>query len=521
MSIGVIVSQRFLRRQSRLYAVYSAMANAGADSRSLQVRGVNSSASSTRKIHQGTLNSGIEHVYNKPTICRQNYRQGDFWQRNKCYHHSQRCSNILASTPDNVVSDPEYLTLVTQTAEKMRHSVRKYIAEYSGNVHVNETHEKHRISSSTLSQDTSCNNTPPPIKLVGILATTSRHQGCHEENSGIDRHGNETYSEQISAICAADGILYEPWRVPPTQVALERAIHHANERLDVHGILVFYPVFDKLIDEEYRSVGNNGRQTSTRGPMKCEVTGVYYKSMDDYFRDLVLPEKDVEGYHRKSLRVRNPECRNEDEQLILECASPMNSTHTGHAKEDNYGPIYPCTALAVFRILESFLTTNSPTDGSAHRLSKCSAFANMTMTIINRSEVFGLPLATMLSNQGATIYSVDKNSILQFQPDGKIRRQHSTVTIKQCTRRSSVIVSGVPSEDFTIPTDWIPDHAIVINVANVCNFDEGTLLTEKEGITYVPHVGRVTVAALESNLICLHRNYHSSLRHKTRNNHET
>ena len=125
------------------------------------------------------------------------------------------------------------------------------------------------------------------------------------------------------------------------------------------------------------------------------------------------------------------------------------------------------------------------------------------MTIINRSEVLGLPLATMLSNQAATVYSVDKNSILQFQSDGKIRREHATVTLEQCVRNSSVIVSGVPSDDFTIPTDWISDDAIVINVANVSNFDEATLL-----IAYVPHVGRVTVAALGSNLICLHRNYH-------------
>ena len=75
-------------------------------------------------------------------------------------------------------------------------------------------------------------------------------------------------------------------------------------------------------------------------------------------------------------------------------------------------------------------------------------------------------------------------------------------------RNSSVIISGVPSDDFTIPTEWISDNAIVINVANVSNFDEGTLLTDRPGITYVPHVGRVTVAALKSNLICLHRNYH-------------
>ncbi|KAL7515913.1 hypothetical protein ACHAWX_000984 [Stephanocyclus meneghinianus] len=453
----------------------------------------------------------------------QSYRHGSLWHRYKYRYHSKRFATNFDSAPDNVASEPEYLALVTHTAEKMRQEVRKYIAEYSGTSHVNGINEKNRIKNSTISDDTWCIHTPPPIKLVGILATTSRHNGCNE-HSGIDTHGNEKYSEQISAICAADGILYEPWRVPPTKVALERAIQHANERLDVHGILVFYPVFDKLIDMEQQSVGNTGRQNPARGPKKCEVTGVYYKSMDDYFRDLVTPEKDVEGYHRKSLRVRNPECMNDDEQLISQCVSRIISASTGHTMEGQYGPIYPCTALAVFRIVESLLTTNSPISlahGNAHHNNKCSAFANMTMAIINRSEVLGLPLATMLSNQAATIYSVDKNSILQFQPDGKIRREHSTVTIEQCIRRSSVIVSGVPSEDFIIPTDWIPDHAIVINVANVCNFDEGTLMTKKQGVTYIPHVGRVTVAALESNLVCLHRNYHALLHRKTRHSDET
>lgn len=39
-------------------------------------------------------------------------------------------------------------------------------------------------------------------------------------------------------------------------------------------------------------------------------------------------------------------------------------------------------------------------------------FDNTTVTIINRSEVLGLPLATMLSNQGATVYSMNIDSIL-------------------------------------------------------------------------------------------------------------
>ncbi|KAL3765781.1 hypothetical protein ACHAWO_011728 [Cyclotella atomus] len=407
-----------------------------------------------------------------------------------------RCAAGFASN-DHAAHEPEYLALVTHSAEKMRQSVRDYIANYSrtSTIGIQDGYRDF--------DDTTCISTPPKIKLVGILATTNAHNSCDDDT---DTHGNERYSEQISAICTADGISYEPWRVPPTRDALERSIQHANERLDVHGILVFYPVSDKLIDIQ------DDEQKSPRGPSKCNVTGVYYKSLDDYFRDLVSPRKDVEGYHRKALRVKDSECREGEEESIPACSSKVHSDTKLDALEGQYGPIYPCTALAVFRILESFLTDGnsiSISDSGANWINKkCFVFANTTMTIINRSEVLGLPLATMLSNQAATIYSVDKDSILKFQPDGKVRREHSSTTVEECVRKSSVIVSGVPSDDFIVPTDWIQDNAIVINVANSSNFDEETLLIEKPGITYVPHVGRVTVAALESNLICLHKNYH-------------
>ena len=415
--------------------------------------------------------------------------------------HCRKQSKLFATThetkEEQATVEPEYLALVTQTAEKMRQSVRDYVTELSKGSKTNKLRHNDAIFEYREFGEGACISSPPKIKLVGILATTSTHITCGDD---FDSHGNEKYSEQISAICAADGIVYEPWRVPPTRDALERSIQHANERLDVHGILVFYPVSDKLIDVT----------DDSRGPSKCNITGVYYKSMDDYFRDLVSPQKDVEGYHRKSLRVKNPECTDNDGEAISSCASFTANNAT--TIEAQFGPIYPCTALAVFRILESFLIENNPTslpDNNTDWINKkCFAFANITMTIINRSEVLGLPLATMLSNQAAKVYSVDKNSILKFQPDGKIRREPPTTSVEECVRNSSVVVSGVPSEGFSIPSDWIQDNAIVINVANVSNFEEDSLLTKKSGITYIPHVGRVTVAALESNLICLHRNYH-------------
>jgi len=397
------------------------------------------------------------------------------------YKHfsTNRCSKTTCHDSDE--DEPEYLEIVTQTADRMRLAVRNYVDEHTRSFECNqcadETKDEDIITTSAR---------PPQIKLVGILATNNTHPISNEDcslASDDDSHGNELYSEQIANSCSVDGITYEPWRVPPTRESIERAIQHANERLDVHGILVFYPI------ENLDSSDDNGGNGSARGPYKCQSTGVYYKSMDDYFRDMVSPEKDVEGYRRKGLRMRKPEDGHDDAVFT--------------APED-LGPIYPCTALAVFRILESFqLSLNAKTE-SPQRL-----FEGKTMTIINRSEVLGLPLATMLSNQGANVYSIDINSILQFMPVGevRIRREQATKTMEECVRQSSAVITGVPSHSFRVPTEWISENATLINVATESNFEEEEV-AELPGVTYVPHVGRVTVAALEHNLCLLHQNYH-------------
>ncbi len=43
------------------------------------------------------------------------------------------------------------------------------------------------------------------------------------------------------------------------------------------------------------------------------------------------------------------------------------------------------------------------------------------VTVINRSEIVGRPLAAMLANDGADVYSVDINSIYLFR-GGKLRK---------------------------------------------------------------------------------------------------
>lgn len=401
---------------------------------------------------------------------------------------------------DDHRSDPEYMEIVNQTAENMRSAVRKYIAQISHQ----QQHESIMQGKNVerlgmygreilMDHEHQADHHLYPIKLVGILATNNtcrtNHIGAPPTSSHLissnsfhtkyddDTHGNEQYSEHIANCCGRDGIVYETWRVPPSRTSLEYAIEEANTRQDVHGVLIFYPLVDKLIDDDI---------TTSDRIYKNQETGVYYRTIDDYFRDLVDCGKDVEGYCRSRLRMQKPH--------NMEDINEEDFAEEIMKAETVVGPIHPCTALAVYKVLESLQSSD---DGSR-------PYEHTTMTIINRSEVLGLPLAIMLSSQGATVYSIDKDSILVFLPNEKVRRE-DTATMEQCVRDSSVIISGVPSCAFKVPTDWIATNATVINVAAESNFDEETLSNGYRGIKYVPHVGRVTVAALEYNLMRLHR----------------
>jgi methylenetetrahydrofolate dehydrogenase (NAD+) len=201
---------------------------------------------------------------------------------------------------------------------------------------------------------------------------------------------------------------------------------------------------------------------------------VYYKTHDDYLRDLVCHTKDVEGlcheYNARWLfRARGMQRIND--QILL-----------------------PCTALSVYKILQAYHPERVPSKGTV-------------VTIVNRSEILGRPLAAMLANAGATVYSIDAQSILLFRDGGRMRRcTDVTTTMDRCLRQSSVIVSGVPSPDFSIPCEWINPGTTYVNVSEHSNVCEDSIL-DIPGVQYVPQVGKVTIAALEQNLINLHRQH--------------
>lgn len=74
-----------------------------------------------------------------------------------------------------------------------------------------------------------------------------------------------------------------------------------------------------------------------------------------------------------------------------------------------------------------------------------------TVTIINRSEIVGRPLAAMLANDGATIYSIDVDSIFMFKrgalrkteatPEEAVRQSDVVVTVRSRSRAAVVVVA--------------------------------------------------------------------------------
>jgi methylenetetrahydrofolate dehydrogenase (NAD+) len=159
--------------------------------------------------------------------------------------------------------------------------------------------------------------------------------------------------------------------------------------------------------------------------------------------------------------------------------------------------LLPCTALSVYKILEAY-----------HPSPERDPWRRTVVTIVNRSEIMGRPLAAILANTGATVFSIDAQSILLFRDGGRIRRcTDLTMTMEKCLRQSTVVVSGVPSPDFSIPCEWINPGTMFVNVSEYSNVCEDSIV-DIPGVQYVPQVGKVTIAALEQNLIDLHR-WHS------------
>ncbi|KIM25581.1 hypothetical protein M408DRAFT_331125 [Serendipita vermifera MAFF 305830] len=324
---------------------------------------------------------------------------------------------------------------------------------------------------------------PKPPTLVAILSTSAAASRTYAnfaktqcENVGVKFILKETgagkWREGDGSEKAGEG------------EGVEEAIVEANEDEECDGILVFYPIF-------------GGRQ-------------------DHYLQQLVSPFKDVEGLHYKwhynmyhNIRFVDPKVLNSTSAILPPTPAQANDTPPPGTLKS----ILPCTPLAIIKCLEYAGVYNQLLKYGDRAFGK-------TVTVINRSEVVGRPLAALLANDGARVFSVDIDSIQEYTKRPKVesteqakegskpkRTFHPShvvhgcnLTLEECLAQSDVVVSAVPSLKYKVSTDALKDGCIAVNVAGEKNFEE--TVREKASV-YLPAVGKVTIFMLLRNLIRL------------------
>ncbi|PQE11612.1 tetrahydrofolate dehydrogenase cyclohydrolase protein [Rutstroemia sp. NJR-2017a WRK4] len=265
------------------------------------------------------------------------------------------------------------------------------------------------------------------------------------------------YADWSMATCIENGFDFDLRKF--TKEEIEDEIIKANNDESIHGIIVYYPIFP--------------------APSR----------QDGYIQQTVALNKDVEGLSHTYVFNMYQNIRFLD---------PPHNTQKS---------ILPCTPLAVVKVLEYLQIYNSILPYGNRLFGK-------VITVVNRSEVVGRPLAALLANDGATVYSVDLDGVKVFTRGKGIKKSHHEVhdsdyTLDQCLGISDVIISGVPGEKFKINTEAIRDGAVCINFSSEKNFD-GPAVKEKASI-YVPSIGKVTIAVLLRNLLRLVQNQGKSL----------
>lgn len=272
---------------------------------------------------------------------------------------------------------------------------------------------------------------PTPLRLLGLIS---------------GQHGPaQTYAEYTRRGCEEVGVSFELKSV--ARLEAEAAVAAANADPNVHGVLIYYPIFGT--------------------------------EQDRYLRDSVDPGKDIEGLHSFWSR-----CLYENRRFI-------DASQTKKA-------ILPCTPLAILKLLEAAAVF----DPSATR-----PLEGRRVCIFNRSEVVGRPLASMLANDGAQVVSFDVDGPLLFVP-GKGSEPHSVqetdIDRRAALAHADIVVTGVPSRSFErIAARELAADAVCVNFSTFANFEND--VREKVRV-FVPRVGPMTVTMALRNTLRLYRN---------------
>ncbi len=261
---------------------------------------------------------------------------------------------------------------------------------------------------------------------------------------------------------------------------------------------------------------------------------IFFGRQDTYLQQIVDPRKDVEGLHFSycwnmyhNVRWISPAKLGNAPGTTREL--PEERAHRQAALDSEQVPpgmaksILPCTPLAMVKCLEAVGVYD-------RELPYGDRLYGKTITVINRSEVVGRPLAALLSNDGAKVYSVDIDSIQEFNkraaepsspPHGRARsemvkkahaqntasqlRPHHVVrncslSAEECIRAADVVIAGVPSANYKIETDWIKPGAVCVNFSSEKNFKPDV---RTRASMYLPAIGKTTIAMLQRNLLRL------------------
>ena len=246
---------------------------------------------------------------------------------------------------------------------------------------------------------------------------------------------SHTYSQYMKVGCDKVGAIYNEIILPKDKI--ENQLLELNDDKDVDGVIVYYPIFGGEEDKKLRG--------------------------------LLSPLKDVEGLHDFWLT------RLYSNQRYFEISG------------NKVKALLPCTPLAVVKLLDSvglFEGDNNPLSGK-------------TVSIFNRSEVVGRPLAHMLTNDGARVYSFDINDVREYSHG--VIGELVDYSRKDILLRSDIIITGVPSSNFDkVKAEEISYNCCCLNFSSYENFEEE--VKDKASI-FIPRVGPVTVAMCLRNLV--------------------
>ncbi len=288
-----------------------------------------------------------------------------------------------------------------------------------------------------------------PVNVVGLIAT--------------DDLPSISYAKATKQKFDEIGISYDLRQVE--RLSLEQAIVDANADTDVHGIFIYFPVFDN--------------------------------QQDSYLRNLVDFTKDIEAGSMYWVRKLYS-----NDRLAL-------------AHDPEKKALLPCTPLAIIKMLTAvgaYGEVDVARPGEARpgearpeeaRPEETRPIEGKRVTIFNRSEVNGRPLAVMMSNDGAQVFSFDVGGPMLFE---NAKPFESRITRAEALAQSDIVVTGVPSRSFEkIRTNEIREGTVCINFSSIPNFDDDI---ETHTNIYIPRVGPMTVAMCMRNTLRLFRNFH-------------